>query len=148
MPGVDYRVTVRPNGTDLRLRNIGNRLKDLRTPMTRSATYMERSVGNRFRAAPWVPLSENTIKWHPNRAGGKPLNDTGQLKMSVTGGAIKRIDKLEMYFGTALPKAKLHNFGGRTKFGYVPARKFLYFDTQDESMIKRIFQDYIEELVD
>lgn len=148
MAGVNYSVEVDLHGLPERLRLTADQLEDLRTPMTRSATYMERSIGNRFREAPWLPLSPATLKWHPHRVGGKPLNDTGELKMSVTSGAIKRIDKLEMHFGTALPKARTHNFGRRTAVWSVPARKFLYFDEKDERTIRNIFKDYIEELVD
>lgn len=144
----DIRVDVRLNLTDEKLREKARKCKDMSEPMTQSGTYMEKSIGLRFRKADWIPLSENTIKWHPHRAGGKPLNDGGTLRSSVTSGAIKRVGKLDLHFGTALPKAKLHNFGGRTKFGYVPARKFLYFDAKDETMIKRIFTDYIKELAD
>lgn len=111
---------------------------------------MERSVGNRFRSgSDWAPLSATTVKWHPRRAGGRPLNDTGELRMSVTSGAIKAMTDKTLRIGTALPKARLHQFGGRTSLGtFVPARKFLYFDEQDEQTIKRIFVDYIEEVAD
>jgi len=145
---MDGSVRVTLNTATPRLREAARRINNLRTPLSRSETYMERSIGNRFRSgSDWQRLSSTTIKWHPRRAGGKPLEDTGELRMSVTSGAVKRMSDKQLRIGTALPKARLHQFGGRTKLGtFVPARKFLYFDEKDERMVKEIFDDYIEEV--
>lgn len=143
---VSVKIKIDLNGTDEKLQELAKKMDDLRVPLTRSATYMESSVAKRFREAPWTPLSEWTIKMHPHRAGGKPLNDRGRLKKSVTASALKRVSKRKLMYGTNLVYAPLHNFGGQTKFGYVPQREFLYFDEKDEDVIKRIFEDYIKEL--
>ncbi|WPF64870.1 tail completion protein [Staphylococcus phage MVC_VPHSA2] len=139
-------VEVRLNLTMVNLTRLTNELKNMKEPLTQSATYMEGSIGRRFAQAPWTPLAASTIKRHPHRAGGKPLNDGGTLRGSVTGGAIKNVGRESLHFGTNLPYAALHNFGGATKFGYVPQRQFLYFDSKDEAAIKRVFEEYIKGL--
>lgn len=144
--GVSTEVTINISQTLANLMRMNNELKNMKEPLTQSATYMEGSVNRRFSAAAWTPLAASTIKRHPHRAGGKPLNDGGTLKGSVTGGAIKNVGKDSLHFGTNLPYAALHNFGGATKFGYVPQRQFLYFDTKDEAAIKRVFEEYIKGL--
>jgi phage gpG-like protein len=144
---VDVKIRIELNGVDRKLKEMG-KLDDLSTPLRQAGTYMEKSIGTRFRVANWKPLSPATIKRHPHRAGGKPLNDSGRLKKSVTSQAIKRVSKRKLQYGTNLVYAPLHNFGGQTKFGYVPARPFLYFDSKDEKAIKRIFEDYVKGLVE
>lgn len=132
------------NGIDKRLLKMATELGNLETPLKQSGVYMEGVIGRRFRGENnWAPLSEATIEMHPHRAGGKPLEDTGALRKSVTSGASKRIDGNRLEYGTSLKKAPLHNFGGMTKRGYVPQREFLHFDSQDEEAIKTIFEDYI-----
>lgn len=143
--GVSIKVEL--NGTDEVIKRLQDGTEDFKKPLRNSATYMEKSIGTRFRKAPWKPLSPATIKIHPRRAGGKPLNDTGTLKRSVTAGAIKNVGKYKLRYGTALKYAPLHNFGGRGGWGkYIPKREFLYFDHKDERTIQRIFNDYIKEL--
>jgi phage gpG-like protein len=144
---VGVRIRIELNGVDRRLRNLADGTQDYKEPLRKSGTYMERSIGMRFRKAQWKPLSPATIKIHPHRAGGKPLNDTGKLKMSVTSRAVKRVTSHRLQYGTNLVYAPLHNFGGRGGWGkYIPKREFLYFDHKDERAIKRIFEDYIKEL--
>jgi phage gpG-like protein len=145
---VSVRVRVELNGVDNRLKKLG-KLDDLSEPLKQSGQYMERSIGLRFRKAEWKPLSPVTIKRHPHRAGGKPLNDSGRLKQSVTSRAIKRVNKRKLQYGTNLVYAGVHNFGWHNKGrGAIPARPFLYFDSKDERTIKRIFEDYVKELSD
>lgn len=147
--GLSMSVRVDLNGFDRRMLRAAGRLDDFKTPLRRSETYMEKSIGKRFRAAAWRPLSPDTLRWHPHRVGGKPLNDTGALKLSVTTGVANTLSKKKLHIRSNLRKAKLHNFGGRTGLGtFVPARPFLYFDNVDEVMVKRIFHDYIDEVVD
>jgi phage gpG-like protein len=143
---VSINIRVELNGLDKRLEKFQD--MDFTKPLKQSGTYMEKSIGTRFRQARWKPLSPATLKWHPHRIGGKPLNDTGRLKQSVTSRAIKRVSKNKLQYGTNLVYAPLHNFGGKTKFGYVPPRPFLYFDSKDEKVIKRIFEDYVKELTE
>lgn len=132
-----------------KLQAMGKGFDDFQTPLTRSGTYMEGAIGKRFRGANWKPLSPRTIEIHPHRAGGKPLNDGGQLKASVTSNATQNLSKNKLQYGTAIKSAPLHNFGGRTAWGtYVPKREFLYFDKADEKAISEIFEDYIKELSD
>ncbi|WP_176581351.1 phage virion morphogenesis protein [Bacillus thuringiensis] len=141
-------MTVRLNGFDVRMLRAAGKLEDLKTPLRRSETYMERSIGNRFRTAAWVPLAASTLVMHPHRAGGKPLNDTGALKQSITSGAANRLSKRKLTIRSGLKKANLHNHGGRTSWGtFVPARPFLFFSGTDRQMIQRVFDDYVDELV-
>ncbi|KAB2380192.1 hypothetical protein F8507_27285 [Bacillus toyonensis] len=144
----DGRMRVELNGFDVRMLKAAGKLEDLKTPLRRSETYMERSIGNRFRSAAWVPLSAATIRIHPHRAGGKPLNDTGALKQSITSGAANKLSKKKLTIRSGLRKANLHHHGGRTSWGtFVPARPFLYFDNVDKQMIQQVFDDYVDELV-
>lgn len=125
------------------------KLEDMnfRKPLKQSGIYMERSIGQRFRKASWQRLSPATLKIHPHRRGGKPLNDTGKLRMSVSSRAVKRVTNTKLEYGTNLIYAPIHNFGGRGGWGRViPKREFLYFDDKDEKAIKKIFSDYIKEL--
>lgn len=145
---VSVKVTVNLDGLDRELKNMVKGLDDFKTPLKQSGIYMEGAIGQRFRKAPWKPLSPATIKIHPHRAGGKPLNDTGKLRMSVTSRAIKRVSKRQLEYGTNLIYAPIHNFGGRAGWGsIIPKREFLYFDPKDEKAIKRIFEDYIKGLI-
>jgi len=142
------RMRVELNGFDVRMLRAAGKLEDLKTPLRRSETYMERSIGNRFRAAAWVPLADSTLRMHPHRVGGKPLNDTGALKQSITSGAANRLSKKKLTIRSGLKKANLHNHGGRTSWGtFVPARPFLFFSGTDRQMIQRVFDDYVDELV-
>lgn len=126
------------------------KLDNLRKPLTQSETYLEGSIGKRFRAGGgsmgrWSPLKASTIARHPRRAGGKPLSDTGKLKMSVTSGHAKQLTKRQLRYkiGSGVKYANVHNFG----YKQIPARPFMYVDNQDEQAIKKIFEDYIKGLV-
>lgn len=144
---VGHNIRVELDGTDRRMRDLRDGVRTYKEPLKKSGIYMERSIGMRFRKANWKPLAPATIKIHPHRAGGKPLNDTGKLKMSVTSRAVKRVTSHQLQYGTNLIYAPLHNFGGRGGWGkMIPKREFLYFDHKDERAIRRIFEDYIEEL--
>jgi phage gpG-like protein len=145
MANVSVRVNI--NGVDKRLAKVKEGLDDLKKPLKDSGTYMEGSIGRRFRGAPWQGLSPTTLKIHPHRAGGKPLNDTGRLRMSVTSGAVQTVSGNSLRYGTNLVYAPIHNFGGTAGWGSrIPQREFLYFDGSDEAKVKRIFEDYIKEL--
>jgi phage gpG-like protein len=144
---VSFKMNVKINDEEARkmLKNFEN--IDFRKPMKQSGVYMERAIGQRFRKADWKRLSRATMKIHPRRKGGKPLNDTGKLRMSVTSRAFKRVTKNKLEYGTNLKYAPLHNFGGRGGWGRtIPKREFLYFDDRDEEIILRIFEDYLREL--
>lgn len=118
---------------------------DFSEPMRQSGTYMEGSIGRRFSAGAFKPLSPATIKIHPHRAGGKPLNDTGRLRGSVTSGAVQTTSSTQLRYGTNLVYAPIHNFGGTGGWGTrIPQREFLFFDATDEAKIKQIFQDYLD----
>lgn len=141
---VDMKIRVDLHNTLKNLNVSADKLKDLRVPLKQSGVYMEGAVGKRFRSAPWKPLSPNTIKRHPRREGGKPLNDTGRLKRSVTSQVVKKVSARKLEYGTNLVYAGVHNFG----YKQIPKREFLFFSPQDERAIKRIFEDYIKGLAD
>lgn len=142
---VRLNITISTEDAERVLEKIEN--MKFREPLKQSGIYMERAIGQRFRKANWKRLSPATLKIHPHRKGGKPLNDTGKLKMSVTSRAVKRITNTKLEYGTNLVYAPLHNFGGTGGWGRtIPQREFLYFDKKDEKAIERIFSDYIKEL--
>ncbi|PEZ47027.1 hypothetical protein CN367_11710 [Priestia megaterium] len=142
MAKVSVRVML--NGIDRRLRDAID--GDYTKAMRQSGQYMEGAIGRRFSAGAFKPLSPATIKIHPHRAGGKPLNDTGALRGSVTAGAFKQASSTQLRYGTNKIYAPIHNFGGTGGWGtHIPQREFLYFDGQDEQKIRRIFQDFINE---
>lgn len=145
--GSSFSIEVHLNGVDEKLLKMARETGKLDKPLKEGGVYMEQAIGKRFNSAPWAPLSPATIARHPRRAGGKPLNDTGRLRSSVTSGASQSVSGNQLRYGTSLVYAPLHNFGGRTRFGYVPAREFLFFDGNDESMIRRIFEDHIRGLM-
>lgn len=143
---VSYKIQVHDEKVMKKLRKLG-KLDDLSTPLKQSGIYMERAIGRRFKNAKWKPLSRATIQIHPRRAGGKPLNDTGKLRQSVTSRAVKRVTKTKLEYGTNLVYAPIHNFGGVGGWGRkIPQREFLYFDQANEKAIRRIFEDYVKEL--
>ncbi|WP_222431057.1 phage virion morphogenesis protein [Bacillus paralicheniformis] len=145
-------IVINMQNTQATLRKLTN-LK-YNEPLKNSGTYLEGSIGKRFRSGggsqPWPALSPTTKRIHPRRAGGKPLNDTGQLKMSVTAKARKNIsrNRLRYGWGSGVKYAAFQNFGGVTGWGTrVPARPFLYVDTDDEKEIEKVFKEYIERQV-
>jgi phage gpG-like protein len=142
---VNMYFRVDKNGIDEKLALMKADLANFNEPLRNSATYIEGAIGRRFRAAPWQGLAPSTIKRHPHRAGGKPLNDTGALRMSVTSGAKKDISSniLRYGFGSGIVYAAAHNFG----YKQIPQRQFLYLEPQDEQRIQQIFEDYIDEVV-
>lgn len=146
---VEVKVIIELNGVDRKLIKLALKTENMDTPLRQSAIYMEGAVAKRFRSGggsrPWKPLSPNTIKRHPHRAGGKPLNDTGRLRSSVTAGSTRRIVGKRMYYGMGsnIVYAASHNFG----YKKIPKREFMYFDEKDEKAIKRVFEDYIKGLI-
>jgi phage gpG-like protein len=147
---VNVKITVELNGIDKKMKKLVKGVDALDIPLKQSGIYMESSIGKRFRNAggsrgSWKPLAASTIKRHPHRAGGKPLNDTGRLRQSVTSGSTKKVVGKRLYYSMAssLVYAASHNFG----YKQIPKREFLYFDSQDERAIKLIFEDYIKGLV-
>lgn len=145
---VSMKISIQDKGAKKTLKKL-SKVDDLSKPLKQSGIYMERSIGLRFSKAAWKPLSPATIKIHPHRAGGKPLNDTGHLKRSVTSQASKRVTKKQLTYGTNLIYAPLHNFGGRGGWGkIIPQREFLFFSEEDDRRILKIFSDFVKELSD
>ena len=142
---VQTRVEVNLRGVDREMYRIAKELSGFQTPLLNSATHMESVITRRFSSNSWAPLKASTIARHPHRAGGKPLNDGGTLKLSVTSEAKRRISagKLVYGFGTGIEYGATHHFGR----GAIPARPFLHFDDKDERAIQRIFEDYIKGVV-
>jgi len=75
----------------------------------------------------WQPFSEATFKINPKRKGGKLLQDTGHLRMSVK--AHKKSPGV-IQWGTFVPYGKKHQFGAKKKLGKrtvkIPARPFVF----------------------
>lgn len=145
---VSMKLTVNSKETEALLQKVAGKVDNFQTPLKQSGVYMEGAIGRRFsHTSSWAPLSPATIRRHPHRAGGRVLNDTGRLRASVTSGATKQLSPTVLRYGTSLVYAPLHNFGGQTRFGYVPKREFLYFNAKDNKMIRQIFVKYIEGLI-
>lgn len=143
-------IRVNLNGLEGRFRDIESELDSLRKPFNKSGVYLEKAIGKRFSSGGgskggWKPLKASTIKRHPHRAGGKPLNDTGRLKQSATSGAYKRIAGKQMRFvlGTSVVYGPSHNFGYR----HIPQREFFYADAEDEKAIRKIFEDFVRGII-
>lgn len=146
MAGAQTNIVVNLNGVDKKLMRLAKEAGRFKTPLENSATYMESAITRRFTNNSWQGLKASTIARHPHRAGGKPLNDTGNLKMSVTGSAKRRIVGSKLYygFGTGIIYGATHHFGR----GAIPARPFLHFDDKDEKAIKLIFEDYLKGVIE
>lgn len=148
---VKVNISVELNGTVRQINKLIKETNSLDVPLRQSAVYMEGSIARRFRAGggsqgKWKKLAPSTLLRHPHRAGGKPLNDTGKLKMSVTAGSAQRITNKKLYYGmgTGVVYGASHNFG----YKQIPQREFLYFDEKDERAIKKVFENYIKGLID
>lgn len=141
MAGAQTNIEIDLNGLDRRLLEIARQISNFQTPLQQAGTHMETTITRRFSNNSWAPLKESTIARHPHRLGGKPLNDIGDLKKSITTEAKQQImgNKLYYGFGTGIKYGATHHFGR----GPIPARPFLHFDSKDERAIKRIFEDYI-----
>lgn len=141
MAGAQTNIEIDLNGLDRRLLDIARQISNFQTPLQQAGTHMESSITRRFSSNSWAPLKASTIARHPRRSGGRPLNDTGYLKTSITSQAKKQVigNTLHYGFGTGIKYGATHHFGR----GPIPARPFLHFDSNDERVIKRIFEDYI-----
>lgn len=115
------------------LQGIAERLADMRPIMEVLAadvrTLMDDSF-NQLRSPtgePWRHLSEATESINPRRRGGRPENDTGRLRGSMTAQA----DQHGVLFGSNTLYAAAQNFGNPNnrlfggKLAPVPARPFL-----------------------
>lgn len=147
---MNVKITVELNGTVRQINKLLKETNSMQTPLKQSAVYMERSIGKRFRngggaSGAWKALSPNTIKRHPKRAGGKPLNASGRLKKSVTTESAQRITPRKLYFGmgSTVEYGPAHNFG----YKQIPQREFLYFDAEDEKAIKKVFEKFFKGLI-
>ncbi|AGE60858.1 phage virion morphogenesis protein [Bacillus phage Andromeda] len=143
------QVTVNFNGLDARLKQIAKECQDFRLPLRQSSVYLEGSMSRRFSQGggskgKWKSLSPATIKRHPHRSGGTPLNDTGRLRSSVSSGAVKQFTpkRLTYSIGSNVKYASVHNFGS----GRIPRREFMYTDSKDEREINKVFADYIRRI--
>lgn len=141
---------------------MATRLTDRRAPLAAIAGVMADAVEENFarQGRPkWLG-----IKPSPRRAGGKILQDSGQLAASITSAS----DNDSAVVGTNKVYAAIHQFGGKTRphvirprykralaFGgrvvksvnhpgsNIPARPFLSMTADDEREVVAVVSDYL-----
>jgi phage virion morphogenesis protein len=122
------------------------RLTDFTEPLKQAGIHMEKSVSKNFssggRPNNWRPLQPATLaRRRKGGAGGRILQDSGQLKQSVTSNVdVKRLTKVQYEFGSSKKHAGVHQYG----YKHIPARPYLLFQTEDTEAIERIFDDYVK----
>lgn len=100
------------------MREMAARMKDLTPAMQVAAAALTKAISDRFRSATawdgsaWRPLAASTVRQRRKKSN-KILQDTGVLKNSISVTAGKR----SITFGTAVPYAGIHQFGGTTTRG-------------------------------
>ena len=126
----------------------GNRkAKDLRAPFKRFAVYLDRVTQNTFKQSgrpmgSWKALSDYTLALRKSRgkryAPKRILQDSGNLRASFT----SRVYHDAMIYGTAVPYAQKHQFGGKTHRGRVEIRprkkKALAFTVGGQTLIRKL----------
>jgi phage virion morphogenesis protein len=95
----------------------------------------------------WQPFSANTFKINPKRKGGKLLQDTGALRLSIKG--YRTQDGLQ--WGSKYKYAGFHQYGANLRvFGKYPAklpsRPFVYVTKNDYTRMQQILSDAIEKV--
>jgi len=147
--------------------NIERGLEDFREPLDDAGIYMHKSIGRNFenegRPTKWVKHSALTQKLRGSDA--RILQDSGQLRNSVTSkgsGSKYELSKTKLVIGSnvkargsnkllgeiqqlGLPASKHFIFGKPIGKG-IPPRPFLMFQNEDERIIQKIFEDYVNKL--
>lgn len=78
-------------------------------------------------------------------ASAKILQDTGQLRMSI---GVKKITDDSLEFGTNLPYAAIHQYGGYNKEGrHVPQRRFVFVSAERVQRMTDIANDEVRRLM-
>lgn len=117
--------TIRVTGLDEATERIGEitgRLRDLSPVLAIVAEDIKTLTDDSFQESRspdgkrWKPLAPATIRQR-RQGSSKPLIDTGTLRASISARAGKRTVR----FGTNVPYAPVHQFGGE----HIPARPFL-----------------------
>lgn len=111
------------------MREMAARARDLSPAMQAAAEAVVKHVSDRFRSktdpegAPWQPLAQSTVA-RRRKGSSSILTDTGVLKNSIAVTSGKR----SVTFGTNVPYAGIHQFGGRAGRGgsaLIPRRSYL-----------------------
>lgn len=97
----------------------------------------------------WKSFSETTLKINPRRRGGKLLQDTGILRMSINY-SFKDDNIIE--YGSRYKLAPIHQFGANIKmFGKhkakIPSRPFVYITDTDLEKIDKVVKIAIDEVL-
>lgn len=121
------------------LKNLANRLQDMRPLMKKLAGIMHDAVEENFQ-------QEGRPKWKPSKRamkqGGKTLQDTGSLAASIS----TRYNNNSAVVGTNKKYAAIHQFGGKAGRGRkvtIPARPFLKLTNDDLQEIKDAVKEYL-----
>ena len=107
------------------LNQVGKRMINLQPAMKQGRVYMLGSINRNFerggRPVRWQALSMNYYLAKLRAGyGNKTLIRTGQLKRSITG----RVEPTRFIMGTAVPYARIHQFGGTVQHGARTERFF------------------------
>ncbi|MDP8171542.1 phage virion morphogenesis protein [Pasteurella skyensis] len=122
------------------LKKLADKTANRKPLMNIVANTMEKAVLENFEKEgrpSWLPIKHRQ---------GKVLNDTGNLKNSIT--AV--FDNDSATVGTNLEYAAIHQFGGmagRGKKVKIPARPFLSLTPQDEDDVIDDIQTYFRNLI-
>jgi phage gpG-like protein len=98
----------------------------------------------------WRGLSHTTEQINPRRVGGKPLNDTGRLRRSIT----TTVSPRGLRFGTNVVYAGAQNFGNPANRvfgkapGPVPARPFLLVSQDGTSLSPTAFWQHQASIIE
>lgn len=112
MAGAMIEVTIDQAQLGKALKELGDRLDDLTTPLSDIAEYLHQSTDQRFRqqvapdGSPWAPLAPSTLA---RKRGNRILRESGTLQDTLR----HRVSNNELAFGTDRPYGAIHQFGGK-----------------------------------
>lgn len=90
---------------------------------------------------PWQPLSPKYAAYKRKRGYGKKiLKMRGHLRDTLT----MQATDASVSIGSNRIYAAMHQYGGRTRFGQIPARPYLGISDEDEQAIMDTLQDAFE----
>lgn len=91
--------------------------------------------------SPWAPLSPQYAAYKRKRGYGKKI-----LKMRgyLRGIPTVQATDVSVSIGSNRIYAAMHQYGGRTRFGQIPARPYLGISDEDEQKIMDTLQDAFE----
>jgi phage gpG-like protein len=134
--GLEVRLEQRGSAAAaLHLRELGERAADPRPAFDRIGNELRLAEAAWFEsrgAGSWAPLSGDT---EAQKSGQAPLVASGRLRASLTSRSAAKTTGTELRYGTEVPYARFHEYGGRSlpkRPPLVPASPRLRRMMQDE----------------